>query len=92
MIWLCGIVEIDIFCTQKCDFLCTIPALTTLVRNMCGLRYPWRNFHVSLKEKHCITVCGSYFSEKYPYEKFSQYMLWGVHRVILKLWNKSSPI
>jgi hypothetical protein len=44
MIWLCGIVEIDIFWTPNCNFPCTIPALTTLVRNMCGPRYPWRNF------------------------------------------------
>jgi hypothetical protein len=59
---------------------------------MCGPRYPWWDFHVSLKERQYITVCGLFFSEKYPYENFSQYMSWGVRRVILQLWKKSSLI
>jgi hypothetical protein len=58
MIWLCGIVEINILCAPNRNFLCTIPALTTSFRKMCGPRYPWRNSHVSLKEKHYITICG----------------------------------
>jgi hypothetical protein len=64
MIWLCGIVEIDIFSALNHNFPCTIPALTTSFRKTCGQRYPWRNSHVSLKEKHCISVCGLLFVRK----------------------------
>jgi hypothetical protein len=70
MIWLCGIVEIDKFFTPNCNFPCTIPALTTPVRNKFGPRYPFRNFHVSLKEKHYITVCGYLFFRKISIGKF----------------------
>jgi hypothetical protein len=70
MIWLCGIVEIDIFCAPNLNFLCTIPALTTLFWNMCGPRYPWRNSQVSLKEKHYITVCGQLFFRKISIRNF----------------------
>jgi hypothetical protein len=65
--WLCGIVEIDIFCTPNRNFTCTIPAPTTPVWNTCGPRYPWRNFHVSLKEKTLhYGMWLVIFLEKYP--------------------------
>jgi hypothetical protein len=72
MIWLCGIVEIKIFCTRNRNFNCTIPALTTPVRSTCGPRHPWRNFHVSLKENTALWYVVSYLLEKYPYETFSR--------------------
>jgi hypothetical protein len=66
MIWLCGIVEIDSFWTPNRKFNCTIPAQTTLVRNTCGPRYHWQNFHASLKENTALRYVVSYFLEKYP--------------------------
>jgi hypothetical protein len=91
MIRLCGVVEIDIFCAPNRNFPSTIPALTTSFRNTCGPIYPWRNIHVSLKNT-ALRYVVSYFLGKYPYENFSQFMLWGVHRVMLQLWKKPSPI
>jgi hypothetical protein len=62
---------------------------------MCGQRYPYilgGTFMSRYKKNTTLRYDVSYFSEKYPYENFSQYMLWGVRHVILQLWKKSRPI
>jgi hypothetical protein len=64
MIWLCGIVEIDIFCAANCNFSCTIPALIMSFWRTCGQRYPWLEFHVLLKENTTLRYVVSYFLEK----------------------------
>jgi hypothetical protein len=70
MIWLCGIVDIDIFCAPNRNFLCTIPALTTSFRKPCRPRLPWRNFTFRQKKNTILWYVVSYFFKKIPIGKF----------------------
>jgi hypothetical protein len=70
MIWLSGIVEIDIFCSPNRNFLCTTPAQKTSFRKTCRLRYPWQNFTFREKKNTASRYVVSYFLKKYPYDFF----------------------